>query len=155
MIAKCEQEKKPEGIKLVFDGIALCQSKGLDFHHEISSRFVRYALANGAGKEAAELLAKKEHRLSAWVTLKPYTALNEFLVSSGETELLINLTKNLIGKGAHVPPEYASEQLLKSAAEKGDSALYSQAVAVVSKIIPTPDLEKLKETYKEPVAATA
>lgn len=154
LINKCEQQPKPENVKYVFDGIQLIHSKGWDFSAQISSLFVKFCLSNGAGKEAAELLAKKDHRLSAWVTLKPYTSLTEFLASNGETELMIDLTKNLIGKGAHVPSEWAAEQLLKAASAKGDAAVYAQAVTVAAKMIPSPDLDKLKQTYKAPEAST-
>lgn len=141
-------EAEPQHIKLAFDGIDLIQSRGDDFSRETCSIFVQLCLKNGKIKEAAELLSKREHRLSAYVCYKPYAAIMDALTATGDVQTMIDMTKTLIFKGAHIQPEYAAETLIKSAATTGDSKLYEDAVKTVSKIVPEADLTKLQDTHK-------
>ncbi len=130
------------------------QSRSLDFSEEVNAHFVKTFLKLNDPVGAAQVIAKREHRLGAWTARNANKTLMESLAANGEVQHMINVTESLRKKGVLFEPAVSADILMKGASVKGDPALYEAASEICAKIVSETDFIALRHSHPGPALST-
>jgi hypothetical protein len=83
-------------------GLRLFQAQSHDFSEELCTLYVRQSLHFKETASAAKLLAKRSHRIGAWLTPSSLTTIFGALLELKEVELTLSLLESTFMRGLQI-----------------------------------------------------